>query len=334
MGTLKATLIVLFVFALIMVTMAVDVSARLEGRWALQAGNIITGEDFSVQHPMATIFHQQSVSVTDREKLDLSFPLFTSDSQLGSTQSPATTDGVNVGAGGSSNILPFGPVDLAFPSIKETVDRTATSSSTGFVKANWAYISDVASSNLGSAPLGISLDGGHPFKSNKMVGSEFLWPYMTPISQTPITGLEQISNNVKIDKAVTEGGLMNSSGGSTPVNVASNLSSNITFMDNGTPPAGNLSAHPGWEQRMPRVNPRSTKEQIKAMSGLERMYRNAFIGSTMYRAYEGPTQYPAWIDPYDNGRGVFNQIDMKKIIQVALKKTRPGERIAPVFWDL
>jgi hypothetical protein len=54
----------------------------------------------------------------------------------------------------------------------------------------------------------------------------------------------------------------------------------------------------------------------------------------MHKAYEGPTQYPAWIDPYDNGAGVFNQIDMQKILQISLKKTLPGERIAPVFWDL
>ena len=70
------------------------------------------------------------------------------------------------------------------------------------------------------------------------------------------------------------------------------------------------------------------------MSDLERIYRNAFIGSTMYLAYRGPTQYPEWIDPFNNGHGVFNQIDMPKILNLAMNETQPGAHLCPVFWQL
>jgi len=84
----------------------------------------------------------------------------------------------------------------------------------------------------------------------------------------------------------------------------------------------------------PMVNPASTKEQIQNMSELQRMVRNAFIGSTMNMAYEGTVQSPTWIDPTGNGRGVFNQINFNTILGLADKMTLPGTHLTPVFWNI
>lgn len=86
--------------------------------------------------------------------------------------------------------------------------------------------------------------------------------------------------------------------------------------------------------RHPRIDPRSTKDQIQNMSVMQRLYRNAFIGSTMHKAYEGNTQYPTWIDPYDGGHGVFNQPDMYKIMDNARALTQPGKHLYPALWAL
>lgn len=287
MGALRA-IYVLAVACLDTCLLAACSSARLEGRWALQAGDTIAGEDISVQCPIAVIFHQQAINASDMEHYDSSF------------------------SGG----VPFGPASLALPSIHEDTPLSLDSSSSGFFFANWAYISDVAESNAGSEPLGIYPASGHPLKSSRMLGSEFIWPYMISIAKA------------------SSGGLMLDAGRLVIHDTHSNPSSvpeygSLSVSVNGTGKPGQ-----GWGERKPRVNHAATREEIRNITALQRMYRNAFIGSTMHKAYEGPTQYPEWIDPYDNGRGVFNQIDMGKILQLALKKTRPGERISPVFWDL
>jgi hypothetical protein len=84
----------------------------------------------------------------------------------------------------------------------------------------------------------------------------------------------------------------------------------------------------------PMVNPKSTKVEIQKMSDLERMLRNAFVGSTMQMAYEGSVQSPTWIDPYQNGRGVFNQINFNTALSLAHNETLPGTHLTPVFWNL
>lgn len=284
MGAFRA-MYILTIACLAIGFMAPGSSARLEGRWALQADDVITGEDFSVQHPVAFTFHQQALNASDQEHYGSSF----------------------------STGLPFGPVSLALPSIHEERALSIDSLSSGFFAANWAYMSDVAASNVGTEPLGIRLASGHPLKSNRMLGSEFIWPYMIPIAKAS-TGSLMLDVNSFVSPGIL-------TGSSCMLECSLNASH-----------AGKL--RPGWGERRPRVNPGATKEEIRNMTTLQRVYRNAFIGSTMHKAYEGPTQYPEWIDPYDNGKGVFNQIDMNKILHNALKKTRPGERIAPVFWDL
>lgn len=158
MGIKKCLAILILVALLTSGFLAAGGSARLEGRWMLQAGNVIAGEDISVQHPMATLFHQRASSASDVENINLAFP--------GTLQ-------FNTPGGPASGVA------LALPSISQQVDESVSTSSTGFFKANWAYISDLAQSNLGSGPIGLNFPAQGPFKAGKMLGSEYTWPLMT-----------------------------------------------------------------------------------------------------------------------------------------------------------
>jgi len=79
---------------------------------------------FSNTNIQITEFNQASLVDHDFETLDINFPITADGIVAGPTAGPFAGDGVSLGAGASSNILPFGPVDLAFPSIDQTVFRS------------------------------------------------------------------------------------------------------------------------------------------------------------------------------------------------------------------
>lgn len=331
MGILKAMPVLIAIAVMLAGTTAMNVSARLEARWALQAGDVTAGEDISIEHPMSVLFHQQTYTASDLENFKLSYPITADGLSLGPTALSMGGVDNDLGIGETSNILPFGPVNLAFPSIHEDVDQTVSTSSTGFFQANWAYIADTVSGNLGTEALGTHLAAGHPFKSSRLMGSEFIWPYMIPIASAS-------GGELGLDvNSLAPGTIPDVPSLAADLSIIGKNQLNITRGSGttaGAPNNTNETKRDGWGQRKPRIDPKMTKEQISNSSVMQRVYRNAFIGSTMHKAYEGPTQYPTWIDPYDNGKGAFNQIDMQNILKLALKKTQPGEHISPVFWDL
>jgi len=217
MGILKAVLIVLTIACLTAGLLSVGVSARLEGRWALQVGNVITGDDISIEHPEASLFHQQTLDTTDFEAFNLSWPVSADGLSLGPTDLAGGLSAAGLGGIGgtaSSNILPFGPVDLAFPDLNQVVDQTVGETSTGFFHANWAYMNDVGSSNLGNSPLGLSFTAQQPF--SEMIGSGLVWPYMTPLQRQTASynmlnfgdldaGLSGVSPVTPLNAATSEG---------------------------------------------------------------------------------------------------------------------------------
>jgi hypothetical protein len=75
-----------------------------------------------------TEFNSTSLTQRDLENLDIDFPLLADISGdktvLGPTEGTASADGISPGAGPAANVLPFGPVDLAFPSIRQTSDQS------------------------------------------------------------------------------------------------------------------------------------------------------------------------------------------------------------------
>lgn len=357
MGRLKAIFIVLAMATIVVTSMTMDAFARGEARFELRAGDIVTGWEGSIQKPQASIFHQRSASATDLENFELDWPVTAAGIEMGPTVGDAEVDDlVDMGGSASANVLPFGAVNLAFPTLHEDATQTADAAETGFFTANWCYMADTSTANRGNVPIGFSPATLHPLKSNKMMGSEFLWPYMIPKASAADGSLMLDTGSLAIGNSASNAGSVVPglpsfditgdifkyavSNATRPINNTTGKAGNVTTgTGNVTKPANNTStqsqsSRTGYGQRKPRVNPGATTAEIKNMTAMQRIWRNAFIGSTMHKAYEGPTEYPTWIDPFNNGRGVFNQPDFKKVIGIALNKTKQGEHIAPVLWDL
>lgn len=79
-------------------------------------------------------FNSASTSLISVEKLDINFPLFADGIFPGPTKfaGTSTIDGVSFGTGASANIIPFGPVNLAMPSIAQSADETIACQRTYF----------------------------------------------------------------------------------------------------------------------------------------------------------------------------------------------------------
>lgn len=71
-------------------------------------------------------FNSVSTNATSFEALNINFPVTADGLDLGPTAltGTVTVPGATTTGTGTANILPFGPVNLAFPSISQTVDDT------------------------------------------------------------------------------------------------------------------------------------------------------------------------------------------------------------------
>lgn len=306
MRLFKAYVMLILTACLLVAVTPLCVSARLEARWALQSGDVLTGMDLSVQHPQATLYHNSATTLTDSESAGVAFPT-------------------------AIDLSPSQGTELALPEISQVGDQSAETSDTGFFHANWCYLN---TPNHGGGPI-VASDPSLlcPFGSNKMVGSEYLFPYMTPIADTKVNFKPVIDSS---DMAIPAHGI-NSSAPFT-ISTAAFLPDNQS-----TSIAGNLTGGQAANQsgpsvqsgaRKPRINPASTAEQINGMTDLQRMYRNAFIGSTMYLASEGPVQSPTSISPNEHPQDVVKMKNHFQDNMDALNLTKPGTSLTPVFWQL
>ncbi len=89
-----------------------------------------------VQNGSTSAFNQDTAFATDFENVNIQIPVFGPGFDLGATVGPATADGAVLGAGATANVLPFGPVNLAFPSISQTVNQTQAVTHTDFAQTN------------------------------------------------------------------------------------------------------------------------------------------------------------------------------------------------------
>ncbi len=87
-----------------------------------------------VQSGTTSAFNQDTAFATDFEDLSIDFPVFSDGTELGATAGTAAIDGVALT--GTANVLPFGPVNLAFPSISQTVQQTQEVTHTDFAQTN------------------------------------------------------------------------------------------------------------------------------------------------------------------------------------------------------
>jgi hypothetical protein len=77
-------------------------------------------------------FNAASTAAISNESLDIDFPIFAGGIVAGPARGPAAIDGGVIGKGGSANVVPFGPVNLALPSIAQKTDDIATCQRTYF----------------------------------------------------------------------------------------------------------------------------------------------------------------------------------------------------------
>lgn len=283
-----------------MLSMSAD--ARAEARWALQSGDVLVGEDWSIQKPQASLFHSATESLADNEQTSLSFP-----TALGFAPSQDT--------------------NMALPHISQAVDETADAVDTGFFNANWCYLN--APNNGGGPVLANDATSAHPFASSKMLGSEFLFPYMTPIQNTRVNFKPVIDGSNMVGLSGDDQQFTLKKAEFVPSNMTN--TTGVTMANQ----TGNQTG-PSLPQgpRKPRVDPKSTRDQIKNMTTMKRMYRDAFVGTTMHLASQGPVQSPTWISPNEHPGDVTKMKNHFQTNKDGLNMTAAGTHLTPVFWDL
>jgi hypothetical protein len=106
-----------------------------------------------VQNGTTSAFNQDTAVATDFETLDIDFPVFGDGFELGASVGPICGDGIELGKGASANVLPFGPVNLAFPSISQTVEQTQSVTHTDF--AQTSEVAEFAYPFVGVGPVAL-----------------------------------------------------------------------------------------------------------------------------------------------------------------------------------
>lgn len=87
----------------------------------------ISSCDFVYMEPFSSTdltiieFNSARLDQLDFETIDIDFPMFEDGFAAGPTVGTFAADNIGLDTGASSNVLPFGPVNLAFPSISQDV---------------------------------------------------------------------------------------------------------------------------------------------------------------------------------------------------------------------
>lgn len=122
--------------------------ARTEARFEGRVGNTVFGNDIYSSKNIQTLFHQQTLDTSDSGHYNMNFPAFSGNTVLGPVSSGAEIGNAEIQ--GNANVLPFGPVNLAMPSISEDSTQTMKASQTGFFQSNYDYRPEA---NFGNVPL-------------------------------------------------------------------------------------------------------------------------------------------------------------------------------------
>jgi hypothetical protein len=91
-----------------------------------------------VQNGSTSAFNQDTANATDFEAININFPPSFDGVNLGATTLTGglSADGLTTGGTATANVLPFGPVNLAFPDINQVVDQTQATTATDFSQTN------------------------------------------------------------------------------------------------------------------------------------------------------------------------------------------------------
>jgi len=91
-----------------------------------------------VQSGSTSAFNQDTANATDFEAININFPVSIDGLSLGPTalSGSVTSPIVNATGSATANVLPFGPVDMAFPDVNQVVDQTQDVTHTDFSQTN------------------------------------------------------------------------------------------------------------------------------------------------------------------------------------------------------
>jgi len=145
-ATLRGRLVIAFImFLIILWTVPLNSFARQEFRYELISGDFSFGNDFGRAKDTQNLFHQKTLQTIDDESLNINFPVFDSfnSGSANNILAPGPAEVKGDELTGSANVLPFGPVDLAFPDISQIVFQSIAASSTGFYSATFLGIPPV-----------------------------------------------------------------------------------------------------------------------------------------------------------------------------------------------
>lgn len=283
---------------LIVLSAMTPAMAWLGSKRVVELGDMVFGVEYVIQKPSATLFHTENLAATDTEALAIAFPVDAS----GNTVSPA---------------------------IGQTVTDTVAASDSGFFKANWAYTANL---NPGGYCLTPDCNAWHPMKSSSMVGSGISWPYM---DNAPLYGESTMTFKPAINTSPDTGNASINSPSVGPGKAglsATNISAGnkISGASNQTPyvSKGNSPTKPNRDYK------NMTKTDIKNMTGLEKMYRNANLRNTVPQTYKGTVQRPTAIDPNKKPNDVIKPPNNPQVIKDAINMTHDGTDLRTLFWDL
>ena len=118
---------ILFLLALLM-TSVPAMAQYVQGIPFITTGDAVFVEPFAACPLTIEEFNSVSLTTHDFENLSISFPPYADGLRVGPVSAVTGTGiglGLGIGAGttAKANILPFGPVNLAFPDIAQTVDQ-------------------------------------------------------------------------------------------------------------------------------------------------------------------------------------------------------------------
>jgi hypothetical protein len=77
-----------------------------------------------------------------------------------------------------------------------------------------------------------------------------------------------------------------------------------------------------------------TKTDIKNMSGLEKMYRNANLRNTVPQSHKGNVAMPEVIDPLKQPMDIIKPPNKPQVIKDSLNMTKEGTNLKTLFWDI
>jgi hypothetical protein len=93
-----------------------------------------------VQNGSTSAFNQDTACATDFEAININFPPSFDGVNVGPFAASGSLSAlgglVNATGSASANVLPFGPVNLAFPDINQVVDQTQDVTHTDFAQTN------------------------------------------------------------------------------------------------------------------------------------------------------------------------------------------------------